>query len=104
MSSSVILAPGQPISLFHLEGVRDGEFTLDQWGYTAPLDPAQPDGEKRRITYFEVVRRPEEDPESSAADALLYFTTKHTALPEAPSYLGEVDVTDSYIKDRFWSE
>ena len=104
MSSSVLLVPGQPISRFHLEGVRDGLLELDQWGKEVPIDPEVPEGEKRRITYFEVIRKPGEKPEISAADALLYFTTTHAELPDVPVYLGTVVVTDSYINDRFWRE
>lgn len=105
MSSSVLLDPRKPISRFHLEGVRDGLFKLEQWGYEVQ-DLTNPNGKKRRVTYFEVIKTPEDDAEISPADALLFFTTIYTLLPdaEAPACLGTVEVTDSYINDRFWRE
>lgn len=104
MSSSLLLDPREQISRFHLEGVRDGLFVLEQWGYETPIDPTVPEGEKRRVTYFEVITTPEADAGISAADALLYFTTRHKELPEVPTRLGTVVVTDNYIKHRLSKE
>lgn len=79
------------------DGQRFGKLVLDQWGQMVNEVPDDPSSARRKKTYFDVFRAPEDDPYKSASSAILEFVRSHEP-PSAPQYLGTVDVTEEYIK------
>ncbi len=106
MIDTCTLDPRQLYLHHQLEGVIAGELELDQWGYWKNDGPQGSDSDERKVTLFEVFRKPNQGPANAVASVALEFASRHdlSGIPHAPVFLGSVEVTQEYIKTRFSKE